>query len=53
VDFGPAAASRLETVTWEGHALRVPPLGLQRAVNQRRGRAETVAAIDRVLAGPR
>ena len=26
-DFGPVAASRLETVTWEGWQLRVPPAG--------------------------
>lgn len=45
-DFGPAAASRLETVTWEGWRLRVPPLDLQRAVSQRRGLTDRVALID-------
>jgi len=45
-DFGPAAASRLETVTWEGWQLRIPPLDLQRAVSQRRGLTTRVALID-------
>ena len=48
-DFGPVAASRLETVTWEGWQLRVPPLDLQRAVSQRRGLTDRVALIDALL----
>jgi len=48
-DFGPIAASRLETVLWEGWQLRVPPLDLQRAVSQRRGLAARVALIDAML----
>ena len=48
-DFGPVAASRLETVTWEGWQLRVPPLDLQRAVSQRRGLTTRVALIDAIL----
>jgi hypothetical protein len=48
-DFGPVAASRLETVTWEGWPLRVPPLDLQRAVSQRRGLTARVALIDAML----
>jgi hypothetical protein len=48
-DFGPVAASRLETVTWEGWQLRVPPLDLQRAVSQRRGLTARVALIDAIL----
>jgi hypothetical protein len=48
-DFGSFAASRLETVTWEGWQLRVPPLGLQRAVSQRRGLTTRVALIDSML----
>lgn len=36
-DFGPAAASRLEVVTWRGVDIRVPPLDLQLAVSERRG----------------
>ena len=49
VDFGPVAASRLETVTWEGWSLRVPPLDLQRAVSQRRGLTARVAVIDGLM----
>jgi hypothetical protein len=45
-DFGPVAASRLETVTWEDWQLRVPPLVLQRGVSQRRGLTDRVALID-------
>ena len=45
-DFGPAAAARLETVAFEDWMIRVPPLDLQRAVNQRRGLTERVAMID-------
>lgn len=44
-DFGPAAAARLDTVEWRGHAIRVPPLDLQLQVSQRRGlhaRAEQI-----------
>jgi hypothetical protein len=48
-DFGPVAASRLETVMWEGWPLRVPPLDLQRAVSQRRGLTARVALIDAML----
>lgn len=44
-DFGPSAAARLETVTWHGHVVRVPPLDLQLAVNERRGRSERAAKI--------
>lgn len=45
-DFGPVAASRLETVTFGGWPVRVPPLDLQRAVSQRRGLTGRVAMID-------
>jgi len=45
-DFGPAAASRLETVTWQGWQFQLPPLELQRAVSVRRGLTERVALID-------
>jgi hypothetical protein len=50
-DFGPVAASRLQTVTWEGWSIRVPPIDLQRAVSQRRGLTERVALIDALAAG--
>ena len=44
-DFGPVAAGRLETIEWHGHPIRVPPLDLQLAVNERRGRLERAALI--------
>jgi hypothetical protein len=49
-DFGPEAARRLETVWFEDWQILVPPLHLQRAVNERRGLAHRVAMID-ALAG--
>lgn len=48
-DFGPVAASRLETIEWRGHTVRVPPLDLMLAVSERRGRAETAAAIRQAM----
>ncbi|MBZ0281726.1 MAG: hypothetical protein K8L97_13390, partial [Anaerolineae bacterium] len=48
-DFGPAALSRLETIHWHGYAIRVPPLDLQLAVNERRGRDATAATIRKAL----
>jgi hypothetical protein len=45
-DFGPEAARRLESVTWRGYSIRVPPLALQLEVCRRRGlhtRAEQIA----------
>jgi hypothetical protein len=45
-DFGPVAASRLQTVRWERWLIRVPPLDLQRAVSERRGLTQRVAIID-------
>lgn len=48
-DFGPTATSRLETLTWEGFELRVPPLDLQRAVSHRRGLTSRVALIDAMI----
>jgi hypothetical protein len=50
-DFGPAAASSLQTVRWEGWPIRVPPLDLQRAVSQRRGLLDRVALIDVLASG--
>jgi len=49
-DFGPAAASRLETIRWREWQVRVPPLDLQRAVCERRGLAGRVAMIDALCA---
>jgi hypothetical protein len=48
-DFGPVAGSRLETVNWQGHEIRVPPLALQLDVSKRRGLAERVEKIQRAL----
>jgi hypothetical protein len=48
-DVGLTAASRLETVSWRGRRIRVPPLELQLAVNQARGLGERVSAIRRAL----
>ncbi len=48
-DVGPTAASRLETVVWQGHAVRVPPLDLQLAVNEARGLTDRVAWIRAAL----
>ena len=45
-DFGPVAASRLDTLTFEEWSVRVPPLDLQRAVCERRGLTDRVAMID-------
>ncbi len=49
VDFGPAAASRLEMVNWHGNEIRVPPLDLQLQVSKRRGLDERVKEIERFL----
>lgn len=44
-DYGPVALSRLEVVRWRGVEIKVPPLDLQLAVNERRGRIERAAQI--------
>lgn len=44
-DFGLAAAERLETVEWRGHAIRVPPLDLQLQVSLRRGLSQRAEQI--------
>jgi hypothetical protein len=49
-DYGPTAASRLDTVLWKGYPLRVPPLDLQLMVNEKRGLADRVALIRQHLA---
>jgi hypothetical protein len=48
-DFGPTAASRLETIYWRGHEIRVPPLDLQLQVSERRGLFERVETIKRAM----
>ena len=49
-DFGPEAARRLDPVRFEDWQILVPPLDLQRTVNERRGLTHRVAMID-ALAG--
>ncbi len=49
-DQGPTAARRLETVTWQGYDIRVPPLDLHLRVSQERGLHERVSEIERLMA---
>lgn len=51
VDFGLTALERGDTVDWQGHAIRVPPLDLQLAVCQQRGLAERAALIQGAIDG--
>jgi hypothetical protein len=48
-DAGPTAARSLETITWHGKEIRVPPLDLQLEVNERRGLTERVEKIKRFV----
>jgi hypothetical protein len=48
-DFGPAAGTRLQTIRWRGHPIRIPPLELQLAVCERRGLKERVQKIKHAL----
>lgn len=48
-DFGPHAASRLETVIWRDHSIRVPPVDLQVKQNERRGLTERNRIIKQAL----
>jgi hypothetical protein len=45
-DFGLVAAAALSEVRWQGLAVRVPPIELQREVSKRRGLSERVQLID-------
>ena len=49
MEFGPAAASRLERVPWRGRTLLVAPLNLQLAVARTRGLGDRVEAIERFM----
>lgn len=51
-DFGPAAASQRETVVWRGYDIRVPPLEMQLATHERRGRHERAAQIRETIGAP-
>lgn len=44
-DCGPYARRHLEEVRWRDRTFRIPPLALQAAVNQRRGRLDRAALI--------
>jgi hypothetical protein len=46
-EFGPTAAERLEGIEWNGRALLLSPLDLQREVSRQRGLEDRVGAIDR------
>jgi hypothetical protein len=48
--WGPLGQSRLETVSWHGHDIRVPPLDLHLADERARGRAAHVEAIEALMA---
>lgn len=48
-DFGPVAVSRLETVIWRDHLVRVPPLQLSYDINIRRGRIERAEMIGKAM----
>jgi hypothetical protein len=48
-DSGPYAASHLETATWEGRAIPVPPMQLLLNINCRRGRTERVRQITKYI----
>lgn len=45
VDFGPYAQARVEPVNWRGYEIPVPPIELQIAPNEARGRQEWVKLI--------
>lgn len=44
-DFGPYAQEHLETITWQGETILVPPIELHLKANEIRGRSERVAQI--------
>lgn len=51
IDAGPYAKAHLETLFWEGFALKVPPLELLLNINKLRGRYERVELIEGYLKG--
>ena len=46
VDCGPFAKAHLETIIWQGHAVKIPPLALSIAVNKRRERWDRVKLME-------
>ncbi len=49
IDCGPYAKNNLETVNWQGFAIKIPPLQLSLNVNRRRERTDRVHAIEKHL----
>jgi hypothetical protein len=49
VDFGPYAEAHVQPVQWHGHEILVPPIELQIAPNEARGRHERVALIQEYI----
>ena len=52
VDFGHYAKAHLETVMWQGHAVRIPPLELSIAVNKKRERWDRVKLMEDIPVNP-
>jgi len=48
-DYGPLAASHMETVFWQGYQIHIPPLDLQLEVSERRGLTDRVEKIKRAI----
>jgi len=48
-EFGRWAADRLQTITWQGHRVRVPPLEAQLAVALHRGLTDRAAMIRQLM----
>lgn len=47
VDCGPYAKEHLETISWNGHQISIPPLSLSIAVNKRRERWDRVKLMEK------
>jgi len=48
-EFGPTAVRRLETISWQGYQMRVPPVDIQIEVSKRRGLRERTRKIEQIL----
>jgi hypothetical protein len=48
-EFGPVAAGRLESISWYGYQMRVPPLAIQVEVSKRKGLEERARKIEQAL----
>lgn len=49
IDCGPYAKEHLETVSWRGYDIKIPPLKLQLTANKKRGRFDRVKKIEDYL----